>query len=46
MSSLDKNALLIAGTTSKATPINDLGGNINQQNEYNGNDMYKPDWLA
>lgn len=34
MSSLDKNALLIAGTTSKATPINDLGGNINQQDEY------------
>lgn len=37
MSILDKNASLIAGTTSKATPINDLGGNINQQNEYNGN---------
>ena len=45
MSILNKNASLIAGTTSKATPINDLGGNINQQNEYNGNDMYKPDWL-
>ncbi|MCQ8849042.1 helicase RepA family protein [Alteromonas stellipolaris] len=38
MSILNKNASLIAGTTSKATPINDLGGNINQQHEYNGND--------
>jgi len=45
MSILNKNASLIAGTTSKATPINDLGGNINQQNEYNGNDIHKPDWL-
>jgi len=29
-----ENASLIAATTSKATPINDLGGNINQRNKY------------
>jgi hypothetical protein len=34
MSIPNKNASLIAGTTSKATPINDLGGNINQQQQY------------
>jgi len=35
MNILNKKAPLTVVAVSKATPINDLGGNINQQNEYN-----------